>query len=1776
MSPSKSNKQPDIELFKVSTHNLKDIDIKIPSGKIIVITGVSGSGKSSLAFDTIYIEGQRRYLQSLSHRVRRHLENFPKPPAKKITGMCPTIAIEQKTAGKNPRSTVGTVTAVYDYLRLIFSRLGDLYCPVSLEKITPISRRQICEEIFSQPDGSHWMILANIASNKRGSFKDECALLLKKGFSRVRIDQNFYHLSDDVISLNEKASHTVDVVIDRISIQKENKHRIQEAIDAALDMGKGVLSLYNPKTKEELVYSEYAYSPKSKIYYRPLEPEDFSFNHPRGMCDVCHGLGELKEFSLDLIIDPEKSVEEDFCLVAPHYDTVKWGNIYDNIARIFRFSTKTPWKKLSQEAKDILLYGDPTDKWHRMLFCHPDTGKTWTDFVRWRGIFHEAKTRLSESSSDSYKKKMENLMTHSVCHGCHGARIKPYPRVTRFRNKTIVDLCSMMIKDLIIFFESLSLSQKEEIIAYDIIQEILTRLQFLQNVGLEYLTLHRSAPTLSGGESQRIRLASGVGFGLVNTAYILDEPSIGLHPMDTKRLIDTLKMLRDKGNTVIVVEHDEEMIREADWVIDMGPLAGHLGGEVVAQGDVSHIMKAKKSLTADFLSGRECIPIPKKIREPKGFLTVKKAEYHNLKSVNVSIPLQVLTVVTGVSGSGKSSLILETLYPAVYNHINRSNEICGAHKSISGLDQIDKVICIDQSPIGRTPRSNPGTYVKVLDAIRDLFAELPQSKMYGYTKGFFSFNVKEGSCPKCHGLGFIKIDMDFMEDEWVVCPQCNQNRFDNRVLSVLYKGKNIRDVLDMSILEALEFFQEIPPVYKKLETLCEVGLGYLSLGQSSTELSGGEAQRLKLCKELMRPAKGHTLYVLDEPTTGLHMADIQKLIPLLQRLCSRGNSMIIIEHNLDIIKCADWIIDLGPGGGENGGKVLFSGTVQKACQENSLTGKALKAYLAENSPTKKAKKTSSFVDSNMVIEGASQNNLKDVSLSIPKNQIVAFTGPSGSGKTSLALDTIYAEAQRRYVDSLSPYMKKFIPQRPKASVENMEGLSPSIALEQKRHSHNPRSTLGTMTEIHDFLRILYARLGVAHCPETGEEIKHITVEYVAKKVCELPEKTKFSLLAPVEIPKGEDFSAFSKRLQNQGYLRIRLNKKFYELDDKIPYRSSVKNSIEVVVDRLRVQKDIDTRLLESLQTASFLGNQQIIICTEKKDFFFNLDFALESTGDSFKPITHKSFSFNSSDGMCMSCYGLGFLEDDEVCPDCSGERLNPLSRAVTIHETSLPKLCQMPLDEACLFLQDIDAKESVLKEVLDSIKTRFMFLMDLGLGYLALDRSAPTLSGGEMQRAQIARQLGSGLTGILYVLDEPTIGLHPYNNEMLQKSLEKLRDLGNSVLLVEHDPLTLKKADRIYDFGPKSGRLGGELLAEGSYTEILKNKNSLTGLYLSGKKSMPKEPSKRDVKDAFLIKDAHLHNLQHIQCAIPKKAMTCVTGISGSGKSTLVHELIYSAIDYNLSLRKKKKNLKTDYAHFENIDDFDQVIFIDQAPIGITMRSDICTYSDLLTPLRMFFSQLPDAQARGLLPMHFSYYHKKGMCPKCRGLGSQIISLQFMPDAEVLCPSCHGKRLNPLSLSVSYKGKTLGDILELTVEDAKEFLPKVPKVQKVLDRLISVGLGYLLLGQRTQTLSGGESGRLRLSKELAKSRGDHILYLLDEPTTGLHLDDIAKILPILHSLVDKGNTVIVVEHNTDIIKQADYILELGPESGKGGGRVIASGAPKGIRLNKLSLIRHYI
>ncbi len=1942
----------DIEIRGAREHNLRGVDVVLPRNQLICLTGVSGSGKSSLAFDTVYAEGQRRYMESLSSYARQFLRQLPKPELDFISGLSPSISISQKSSGTNPRSTVGTITEISDFLRVLYARVGDGFCPQCNRAITAQTREQILTAIVALPDQTRYSVLAPLIRQQKGEYKDLFEDLRKQGFSRARVDGREIRLTDPP-DLDRQLRHDIDVVIDRLTSRSDIRPRLAEAVDVALKLTKGTLIVAtsgadstdansDSDSGHDKIYSMHYACTHCGISFESPSPQLFSFNSPRGMCTSCDGLGEQFSFDPALLV-PDASlsfVQGCFELIGPWKDLGRWRrHIYKGVAATIEQLVewpretllKTSWCEWPEELRHLWLWGlgdrNVTYTWRG--------GKSPIKYGgKFAGIIPELKAKYRQCKSKPLLRKLERYMQTIPCPECGGDRLVAQARHVRLTtghsrfasrpSRTLPEISQLSIKEAAEFFSCVELDEVRQLIAHEALKEIRNRLGFLINVGLNYLTLNRTAPSLSGGESQRIRLASQIGSGLVGVLYILDEPSIGLHPRDNQRLLQSLRRLRDMGNTVVVVEHDEETMLAADHLIDFGPGPGVRGGHVVAAGRMTDIVGAEDSVTGKYLAGDLKIEVPRRRRSMDDRrLAVRGARHNNLKDIDVEIPIGAFVCVTGVSGSGKSSLVNDILVEVLRRDLNRGVGQPGEHGSVEGLEFLDKMIAIDQSPIGRMPTSNPATYIKVFDEVRNLFARLPESKQRGYSPGRFSFNVARGRCSACKGNGANRVEMDFLADIWVTCPICEGHRYNRETLQIQFKGRSVADVLEMDVQQALELFENIPKIRQKLQTLHDVGLDYIKLGQPSPTLSGGEAQRIKLARELVKRSTGKTLYLLDEPTTGLHFADIRLLLDVLHNFVDSGNTVLVVEHNLDVIKTADWIIDLGPEGGDEGGVIVSQGTPEQvAACDQSYTGRALAEVLAdrpvtERSVEKQAKKKRRpskprAADNKLIVRGAEQHNLKSVDLELRRERMTVFCGPSGSGKSSLAMNTIYAEGQRRYVESLSSYARQFVSQIQKPAVEQIEGLSPAIAIEQKNLGHTPRSTVGTVTEVYDYLRILFARLGTPYCPDCDAPIGTQTADQIVDKILELPADTRVYLLAPVDVNAAQDYGELWRKFRADGYQRVRVDGLTYSLAEPPSIDRYVKHQVDIVVDRLVVKRSARGRIAEGVEHALVLTEGLVCVAVERPEVGesewpvqrHSQYLACDRCGRSFPQLTPHNFSFNSSLGWCPHCEGLGvqtgadvsslvsdpkltlaqgalllwpdvshqvsrwmldslsdgtgtpidvpyerlsarhrrvllhgagdrwfrvptpgarddqstlfrfqfkglypalseashlsvsirhrvegFISETE-CSACMGSRLRDDAAAMRFQEMTLDEICRLPLGELiqqCERWRLTARDRKIAGEVIREITGRIRFLNDVGLNYVSLSRGAATLSNGEAQRIRLASQLGSGLCGVMYVLDEPTIGLHPRDNQRLLAALHKLRDLGNTLIVVEHDREVIEGADFVCDFGPGAGREGGQVTASGTPRQLGRRRASLTGQYLSGKRAIPIPDDRRVVRVEALkesvaaarqpsdsgvewesptgswleIVGARHNNLKNIDVRLPLGAMTVVTGASGSGKSSLIDEILYPALARRLHGAYAMPGAHDELRGVEHVN---KVIRVDQQALGNSPSSNPATYTKVFDLIRNLFAELPEAKIRGYSARRFSFNAVGGRCEKCEGDGQICIEMHFLPDVWVTCESCNGARYNPETLSVTYHGQSISDVLNMPCGDAARLFSRIPKIRRILQTLCDVGLSYLTLGQPAPTLSGGEAQRVKLAAELARPDTGRTLYLLDEPTTGLHFDDLAKLLDVLHRLVDLGNTVVLIEHNLDVIKSADWVVDMGPEAGIEGGSLVCCNTPEGL------------
>jgi len=2315
MSSTPSSLQPSnpadsglIRIRGARQHNLKGVDLDIRTGELTVVTGPSGSGKSSLVFDTLFAEGQRRYVETFSAYARQFLDRMDKPAVDRVDGVPPAIAIDQTNPVRSSRSTVGTMTELNDHLKLLFARGAHLFDRATAHPVRQDSADSIFAEVKHRVAAAtvggvepRLVVTFPVVLPADTSAQDVETWLAASGYTRVQAERTVPvdapgmdasasptagqsrqpgPASDapakasaaakttkkkGAVSADSKSADSIksikilDVVADRFRLGSVEHARAMEALEVALRRGHGQVRVYalpvdgaaaQPQPEPEVwAFSASLHCPESGLSYTAPTPSLFSFNSAQGACDTCRGFGRVIGVDYGLVIPNDKLTLRGGAIKP--LQTPAWKECQDDLMRHAEAAgipRDTPWNKLTPEQQQWVIGGSPqwNGKWNQ----------SWYGVAR---FFEYLETK-------AYKMHIRVLLSkyrsYTECPACHGARLNTESLLWRMGTKAqadavlppelrflpagvswsreqlealpglgLHDLMQLPIGRLRAFFEALqaslgevassaalgdwdvsshaapprggppsahceqrlsggpplaradlagtasgSQSQSEnhhhtpplagesesasgtgapirsaagrsgvggddfcsqheepptpdrhapshaspgetnpvgtktkptgEARALDLLlDEINTRLKYLCDVGLHYLTLDRQSRTLSGGEVQRINLTTALGTSLVNTLFVLDEPSIGLHPRDMDRINQAMRRLVTAGNTLVVVEHDPAVMLAADRLIDMGPGPGERGGQIVFDGTPESIRHAD-TLTGAYLGGRKQVGFGFKrmVAESTPRLILEGAREHNLNNVSVEFPLQRMVCVTGVSGSGKSTLIQDILAPALLRHFGQTTDAPGAHDRLLGAEQLADVVFVDQSPIGKTARSNPVSYVGAWDAIRTLFALAPLAQQRGYTGSKFSFNSGDGRCPTCGGSGFEHVEMQFLSDVYLRCPDCDGQRYRPEVLEVRIErarlvpratpvgmaalpsasqrgdaaaapaqvrhemvSMNVADVLNLTVSEAAQLFAGDREVIRALQPIVDVGLEYVKLGQPVPTLSGGEAQRLKLAGFLAEAAKSGskaasktgakgslrttasgqamarkgTLFLFDEPTTGLHFDDIAKLMRALRRLIDAGHSLIIIEHNLDVIRASDWLIDLGPEGGEGGGQVVAQGTPEEVrLHPTSHTAKALRdyamafdgvyevhqvregsvaAYLAVPSgasshvqpgrvgaaalaaptrgeppsarceqrlsggspladanpgtpagksepasgagastrsaasrdgmagwagegggrfgerreyeaptlpstprqhgsarPTHVSPETATGAQNNIRIVNAREHNLKGLSVDIPRGRFNVISGVSGSGKSTLAFDILFNEGQRRYLESLNAYARSIVQPAGRPEVDAVYGIPPTVAIEQRLSRGGRKSTVGTTTEVWHYLRLLYVKLGTQHCVHDGAAVKPQSPDSMVAHILRSLSGQHIGLLSPLVISRKGVYTELADWARPRGYTHLRVDGAFVPTAGFPRLDRFKEHTIELPVADLVVRPEAEAFLREQLALALQHGKGVVHLLAPLDGLDQAFAAAAAETGDtaakpgsfeavavgagigrvevlstlracpvcstSYPELDPRLFSYNSKHGWCPDCVGTGvnlsrdqrkvlddsvrdddnkgreqsFAEPDvedlshEVCPTCHGSRLNPQARAVKFAgvgiadvaaqsvkevqawveslasgETSLAALaggmppsahCEQRLsggtppanaDQGTPPLLKLSAREAdIARDLIPEILGRLSFLQQVGLGYLTLDRGAPTLSGGEAQRIRLAAQLGSNLQGVCYVLDEPTIGLHARDNQILLGALDQLRQHGNTLVVVEHDEDTIRRADHIIDIGPSAGKRGGRVVAQGTVADISASEDSQTGRYLLHAMKHPLQ-ARRAVDGVFVVnsgmgsgasvhaheansatpcihvRGAHLHNLHNVDLAVPLQRLVVVTGVSGSGKSTLARDVLLTNVAAAVSQRSTKAGRDSmdagnhpTWVGCQTVSGFepvDRVLEVDQTPIGKTPRSCPATYIGFWDTIRKLFADTLEAKARGYAPGRFSFNTGEGRCPVCEGQGVRTIEMSFLPDVKVPCESCHGARFNPETLAVTWKGKSIGDVLQMEVDEAVGFFATMPSIAHPLQLLKDVGLGYLTLGQPSPTLSGGEAQRIKLVTELSKVRDDitrrgqkapHTLYVLDEPTVGLHMADVEKLIRVLHRLVDGGHSVVVIEHDLDVMAEADWIIDLGPEGGAEGGRIVAAAPPEAV------------
>jgi len=1903
-------------------NNLRNLDLDLPTGELIVVTGVSGSGKSSLVFDTLYAEGQRRYVETFSPYARQFLDRMDRPAVDRIDGVPPAIAIDQTNPVRTSRSTVGTMTEINDHLKLLFARASRLYCrncarPVRRD--TPASVVHELRRRAAELDGARLVLTFPVRVPANFSAEEIRTHLEAQGYTRVRGQRQ------DPAS----GQTTLDVVRDRVRLDGGDLQRLRESIEEALRLGNGRIDFWReaaaaagdgatspaaaaaPAATDAAAEAPWArfsselHCAHCDIRYTEPNASTFSFNSPLGACETCRGFGRVIGIDHDLVIpDPRKSLREG--AVKP-WQTASFNECQREMERYAPragIDLDTPWQKLSQRARSWVLDGDPD--W---------SGKWKTE---WYGLDRFFEWLESKAYKMHIRVLLSRYRSYSTCPACAGTRLKPDALLWRIdlgdgtNGYTLHELMLIPAQRLRERFDHLRVrdpapggpddphdegagadgaarSGAEDAATQILATEIRSRLRFLCEVGLGYLTLDRQSRTLSGGEVQRINLTTALGTSLVNTLFVLDEPSIGLHPRDMQRVIGVMQRLRDGGNSLIVVEHDPQIMLAADRILDMGPGPGDRGGQIVFEGTPAQLQHADTA-TGVYLGGRRRIETPGKQAVEAGTprIVLEGVREHNLKNVSVEFPLRRLVTITGVSGSGKSSLIQDVLYPALRKALRKSGGATtpGAYERCLGADWIDDVALVDQSPIGKTTRSNPASVVGAFDPIRRLFAGTPLAKERRYTAGTFSFNTGDGRCPTCGGNGFEHVEMQFLSDVYLRCPDCNGRRFRPEVLEVpLARGGrslSIADVLELTVAEAVALFAADREVVAALGPLADVGLDYLRLGQPVPTLSGGEAQRLKIAAflaEAIKPgpagAKGRrgSLLLFDEPTTGLHFEDIARLMRALRKLLAAGHSLIVIEHNLDVIRASDWIIDLGPEGGDEGGSIVVAGTPDEVARHPaSHTGQALRDYeislqpgaamaVAEPAPRREA------AGNAIEMRNAREHNLRGIDVSIPRDTFTVITGVSGSGKSTLAFDILFNEGQRRYLESLNAYARSMVQPAARPSVDAIHGIPPTVSIEQRVSRGGRKSTVATQTELHHFLRLMFVKLGVQYCPDCQLAVQPQSFDAIVAAIAREWRGREIGILAPLIVHRKGLYTELARWAAGKGHSHLRVDGRFVPTRPWARLDRFAEHSIDLPVGSLLVAPESEDRLRALVETALEHGHGVVEVAWPMEALrsaidagrndpalerrVFSIHRACAGCGRSFPEPDPRMFSYNSKHGWCTSCFGTGlqlagfeaehsgeehlfndWYEGEAVsCPACAGQRLNPVSLAVRFDGRSIADLGAMTVQQAQHWAAGLELQgraAQIARDVVTEVRGRLDFLTEVGLSYLALDRAAPTLSGGEAQRIRLAAQLGSNLQGVCYVLDEPTIGLHARDNGILLRALHKLEARGNTLVVVEHDEDTIRAAQHLIDIGPGAGSRGGRVVAQGSVQDLIDCPESVTGRFLRPGAAQQHGDRRAVAAGAPVlgVRGAVLHNLRSVDVDFPLGRLIIVTGVSGSGKSTLARDVLLAnlraalgeAVQQQQQARKGARAAEAESRRqgprkataaaadgsnapartrertarwlgcsaLTGWEAIGRVLEVDQTPIGKTPRSCTATYVGIWDAIRQRFAETTEAKVRGFGASRFSFNTAGGRCPACEGQGLQTIEMSFLPDVKVVCDACRGQRFEKTTLEVLWRGKSIGAVLQMEIDEAVEFFATSTPIAHALRLLQDVGLGYLTLGQASPTLSGGEAQRIKLVTELAKARAPlappprkndtrtggrapppapaGTFYVLDEPTVGLSMADVQMLLKALHRLVDAGHTVVVVEHNLDMIAQADWIVDLGPDGGNAGGRIVGQGPPEHI------------
>ena len=1909
-----------IDLHGVRHNNLRGFDLHLPRGKLIAITGVSGSGKSSLAFDTLYAEGQRRYAECLSSYARQFLERMQRPAVDRIDGILPTVALEQGRKLKAARSTVATLTEVSEYMRVVFAAGALPICPTCGAEVRRARPGQIATELLGRGAGRRALVTFRLEFATHAAASASVVALRGAGYSRLVEQGKVVDL--DALPPALWVGRAVDVLQDRLAIPADAEsggdvERLHEAIEQAMRRGGGRVEVHVEGGLADVRPADLASAGAQRTLLRPppgssdqpdgeareardaatalnaaargplmryrasaalvcdacatevAEPSAnlFSSSTPLGACPDCSGFGRTLAVDWDKVLpDPRLTLDQGAIKPWSTDGTVWERDQLEAFCAARTIPMDVPWQALDEATREELLAGYDGPLAPRYYGV-----REWFAWLETRTYKMHVRVLLAR-----YRKFVP-------CASCGGTRLRGEVLSWRLGGRTLPQWLAAPVAAVVDWLATLELDARTREALDRPLFELRRRVQLLDELGLGYLTLDRPGRTLSGGELQRVQLVSALASGLSQVLYVLDEPSVGLHARDNDRLLSILRRLQAGGNTVVYVEHDPALIAAADWVVDIGPAAGELGGELVYAGPASGLAGTQASLTGAYLAGRRRVDlrapaealasdpraIAKRARDierartqsaaQSRWIEVVEPKAQNLQGGSVRFLRGALNVVCGVSGSGKSTLVEEVLARNLLRERGEQVDDPGACDEIRGADSIRDVVWLEAGSARGSSRANAATLLKVWDAVRARLAAEPTAVARGWDASTFSFNRPGGRCDVCEGVGFEQVDMQFLSDVRMTCEACDGTRFRAEVLTVRHRGFSAADFLAATAAEVADRFADDERLVAPLRAMADLGLGYLRLGQPLSSLSGGEAQRLEIARHLLLARTRNALLLLDEPSTGLHLDDVRVLLDNLRRLVAAGNTVVMIEHHLDLIEAADHLVELGPEGGPGGGRVLFQGSpmalrmragtptadwlhrhhagitlglqalappgAAAAVDRAATVDPANGVDPADARAIARAAHDAEAADPGCLqVRGARVHNLQGVDVDLPRDKLVVVTGVSGSGKSSLAFDVLFAEGQRRFLDCLSPYARQYLPPTTRPDVDSLRGVPPTVAIAQRTTRGGARSTVGTLTEIWSALRLLYARLGELP-QERGAALARLDAQAIADDaIARLPAAPLWVLAPVIRQRKGHHREVLEK-LGRDGARWVHVDGALCPIDALPELRRFVAHDIDAVVARLEVRAGEGrpgpwdrAALVAAIEDAAARAEGSVRLRTSGST---TLAFELGGSGSVSKRAAHLDpmlFSFTSSRGWCPACRGSGQDEgdaaakaakaavrkpktkgagelepedelllragdEDEVrvlarCPACQGARLRPEALAVTLHGKRIDELAAHAPGDLLALLDSwpwSPTQRAVAEPIVAEIRGRIELLLQMGLDYLSIDRPAVTLSGGESQRIRLSAQLGSNLAGVLYVLDEPTIGLHPIDNRRLVDAFRALVERGNGVVVVEHDEETIRAADVVVELGPSGGEGGGRLLHNGPLAALLADADSPTGRMLAHPAMRRSRSEARPVADVatFGVRRATLHNLCLVDADFAVGRLNMVVGVSGSGKSSLVRDLLVGhgapAVAAAQQARREAapELLLPDGAGAQalvGLHAFGRICQVDQSPIGRTPRSCPATYIGVWDEIRRAFAALPEARALGFAAGAFSFNTAGGRCETCAGAGVQKVELSFLPTVWVPCDSCGGRRYEPPTLRPRHKGASIADVLQMSLEEAAAHFANDRVIGGPLALAVRMGLGYLRLGQGSNTLSGGEAQRLKLVAELATRRRKATLYVLDEPSTGLHLADQRKLLDVLHELVERGDTVLVIEHNVDLMREADWLVELGPGGGVHGGQRLYQGAFAGL------------